>query len=1004
MTSELVTSEIAAANVLHALATSCSEPVPAAHDTQMELDDPQVAWFVERGALDVFVAERRADGTGALAAPLAHLLRAGAGRLAFGVEPMADDDLALVAKGLPGSQLRRVPVRMLAGGWSHDDADPDADAGAHGSQRPRTPAGDAVLEQIDAWIEGFSAAVAGDLETRLAPDARLVVGGPVPEGGSVSAERGVVWLAGSNPDAAFLGTEPPSPDGPDLMAVTAATWVDLPDSAAVTVTSSAELARRIGVERLIATALAEFHRLAVGAMALNRRLLMADRANLRRSSSAWRRLDEAQARRGLRAVVRSHTRGAAEGPPLMVALRAVARHARVTVRVPPRSRADEGAPGLQEILDYSGLRRRRVRLAPSDRWWLGDGGALLAFRREDGGPVALLPTAVGRYRVFDPGSGRTEPVRGTTAATFGEDAWTLYRPITPDSPGGAARLSNLLRVAGGSLAADLSRLAVAGLVSGLLTMIPAIAIGALTERLIPAGAAGSLMQFAALLMGVALIAALAHVLRGTAVMRLEGRVATRIGAALMDWVLRVRPNAFRGIPAGELGTQVTTFQRLRDRMAGTAAGAFLSTMFLLPTFVVIFLHSATLGLAMSAIGAAAVIATAAIATSQVGPNRRYFKLARQLSGHLLQFISGIGKLRSARSEGAAFAAWARLYREQKRAEVRVASLSEHIAALGAALPLLAGAAVFAVALAGGAARLPLADLLVVYAVATMFFVSITALGAAFESIAAFAPSCNEVGAVLAAEMEPVPEGGGDVRLDGGVWFDRVSFRYEQEGPDDLTDVTIRAAPGEVVAIVGESGAGKSTLVRLALGLETPMSGGVYYDGHDLSRLDPSAVRRQVGVVTQESGLQPGTILSNIVGAAHDLTVDDAWRAARRAAIDRDIAAMPMGINTPVAENGMTLSGGQRQRVAIAAALVRRPRIIILDEATSWLDATTQQEVMTKMRATGVTRIVIAHRLSTIRDANRIYVLQAGRVVQEGTFEELSAVEGPFLELIRRQIA
>ena len=994
----------AAADALHALATSCSEPVPAANDAQVALDDPRVAWFVERGALDVFVVERRADGTGALAAPLAHLLRAGAGRLVFGVGQPPGSDLALVAKGLPGSQLRRVPVGMLAG----ESPDGDGDAGAHGSQRPRTPASDAsrdaVLTQIDAWIEGFSAAVAGDLETRPAPDARLVAGGPAPGGGSVSAERGVVWLAGSNPDAAFLGSEPPSREGPDLMAVTAATWVDLPDSAAVTVTSSAELARQLGVERLIATALAEFHRLAVGAMALNRRLLMADQANLRRSSSAWRRLDEARARRGLRAVVRSRTRGAGEGPPLVVALRAVARHARVTVRVPPRSRAGDGAPELQEILDYSGLRRRRVRLAPADRWWLGDGGAMLALRREDGGPVALLPTAAGRYRAFDPASGRTEPVRRTTAAAFGDDAWTLYRPIVPDSRRAAARLADLLRVAGGSVVADLGRLAVAGLVSGLLTMIPAIAIGALTERLIPAGAAGALVQFAALLMGVALIAALAHVLRGTAVMRLEGRVATRISAALMDWVLRVRPNAFRGIPAGELGTQVTTFQRLRDRMAGTAAGAFLSTMFLLPTFAVIFAYSATLGWATSVIGLAAVIATAAIATAQVGPNRRSFKLARQLSGHLLQFISGIGKLRAARSEGAAFAVWARLYREQKRAEVRVASLSEHVTALGAALPLLAGAAVFAVALAGGSARLPLADLLVVYAVATMFFVSITALGAAFESIAAFAPSCNEVGAVLAVQREPVPEGGGDVRLDGELSFDRVGFRYQPEGPDVLTDVTIRAAPGEVVAIVGESGAGKSTLVRLALGLETPASGGVYYDGRDLSRLDPTAVRRQVGVVTQEGGLQPGTILSNIVGAAHDLTVDDAWRAARLAVIHRDVAAMPMGMNTPVAENGMTLSGGQRQRVAIAAALVRRPRIIILDEATSWLDAVTQQEVMAKIRATSVTRIVIAHRLSTIRDANRIYVLQAGGVVQEGTFEELSAMEGPFRDLIRRQTA
>ena len=312
----------------------------------------------------MFVVEWRADGTGAMAAPLTHLLRAEAGRLVFGVGQTHGSDLGLVAKGLPGSQLRRVPTRMLAGGSSHD-----ADAGAHGSQRPRTPAGDAVLAQIDVWIEELSATVAGDLETRPAPDVRLVAGGPATGGGTVSAERGVVWLTGSNLDATFLGTELPSPEGPDLMAVTAATWVNLPGSVAATVTSSAELARQIGVGRLIDTALAEFHRLAVGAMALNRRLLMADRANLRRSITEWRRLNEARARRGLRSVVR----GALDGPPLVVALRAVARHAQVTVRVPPRPRGWRGSAGIAG--DTGPLRP-----APPPRT-IGAGRSLVAGRR-----------------------------------------------------------------------------------------------------------------------------------------------------------------------------------------------------------------------------------------------------------------------------------------------------------------------------------------------------------------------------------------------------------------------------------------------------------------------------------------------------------------------------------------------------------------------------------------------------------------------------------------------
>ena len=241
-------------------------------------------------------------------------------------------------------------------------------------------------------------------------------------------------------------------------------------------------------------------------------------------------------------------------------------------------------------------------------------------------------------------------------------------------------------------------------------------------------------------------------------------------------------------------------------------------------------------------------------------------------------------------------------------------------------------------------------------------------------------------------------------LEGGLRFDAVSFRYEDAGPPVLDRVTIDARPSEFIAIVGESGAGKSTLVRLALGLETPTGGAVYYDGCDLAHLDPVSVRRQVGVVLQDGGIQGGTVLENIIGLDQTLTVDDAWRAARQAAVDRDIASMPMEMHTSMGERAATMSGGQSQRIRIAAALVRNPRILFLDEATNWLDRKSQTALMEGIRNSVATRIVIAHRISTIREAHRIYVLQAGRVVQEGRFDELAARDGPFRDLIRRQMS
>ena len=192
-------------------------------------------------------------------------------------------------------------------------------------------------------------------------------------------------------------------------------------------------------------------------------------------------------------------------------------------------------------------------------------------------------------------------------------------------------------------------------------------------------------------------------------------------------------------------------------------------------------------------------------------------------------------------------------------------------------------------------------------------------------------------------------------------------------------------------------------MRLALGLEEPSAGGVYYDGRDLAKLDRRSVRRQIGVVMQDGMLQPGTLLDNIIGVNEDLTIDDAWNAARRAAVDSDIAEMPMEMLTVVGDSSSLFSGGQTQRIRIAAALVRNPRVVLLDEATSWLDARSQAQVMRGVESLAATRIVIAHRLSTIRAADRIYVLDAGRVVQQGTFDELYAVEGTFRRLVQRQL-
>ena len=240
-------------------------------------------------------------------------------------------------------------------------------------------------------------------------------------------------------------------------------------------------------------------------------------------------------------------------------------------------------------------------------------------------------------------------------------------------------------------------------------------------------------------------------------------------------------------------------------------------------------------------------------------------------------------------------------------------------------------------------------------------------------------------------------------LSGAIEVSHLTFAYGEGKKDVLHDVSFQVAAGENVAIVGHSGCGKSTLVRLLLGFEQPKSGAIYYDGQSFAELSPPSVRAQMGVVLQNGQLMTGDIFTNIVGQTA-LTQDDAWAAAEAAGIAEDIREMPMGMQTVISEGSNNISGGQRQRIMIARALAGKPAILIFDEATSALDNRTQAIVTESLNKLKTTRLVIAHRLSTIKECDRILVMDKGRLVESGTYEELLAQDGVFAQLVRRQVA
>ena len=964
------------------LAAESGASVSCAGNLPLDIGDPQCVWFIDRGAVDLFLIESR---EGLEQSAPQHVLRADAGRLLPGVTPHVEDTaLGLMAKGLPGTVLQRLSIASLAAVRSAE-----------------------LAEQVDTWVTGVSATLSRDVMHRPRPDVLAEPGESLPAmEGTLSARRGVVWVSEPPPDAGlFLSLIDPAESRPDgdagagAIPLTPASWLTLMKEAQLCARSSETLAD----EGLLLPALAGFHAMAFSLERLNRRLATVDQANLERARVTNRRTDEEGARRRLFNLYGlSEEKGtpAAGDSALHEALRTIGRHEGIDFRRPARSDTSDPAAVLNDVLDASGVRARRVRLDPQERWWIGDSGAMLAFRADDGQPVALLPGRLGNYREVDPVTRRNTRVTAERAESLLADAWLFYRPLPPDGIGPR----DLFRLARQGVTTDFMRFVVVGLLGGLVMLLPAVVLGFIADEVIPSGEPGLLYVVTAALAAFAMMGALLHVLQGTALMRIEGRAASRTEAAFWDRLLRLPPSFLHRYPAGDLAMRGMTFQNLRDAAQDVVANAVLSVVFLSPALLLIFFFDAMLGGVALVFALLSLIVTVVLGLRQISPQGRVIRAVRRVAGRLFQLVNGISKLRGDGAEGSAFAAWAQDYREQKQAELEVGAFEEHLQALGAALPLVAGAVLILAATLPDRETIAVGDFLVVYTVFMVFQTAVTRLGTSFGAVAAIMPALDQVKPFLAELREMEAEGEPVEHLGGEVLFDHVSFRYHPDGPLILDDVSIHARPGEFVAIAGESGAGKSTLFRLALGLDRPSAGAVYYDGRDLEHLNVKQVRRKIGTVPQDIRLHPQDLLDNIVAEHDDATLDEAWEAARLAAVDAEIRAMPMGMLTPVGASASVTSGGESQRIVIARALLRSPRILLLDEATNWLDNDNQARIMGDLAILTSTRIVIAHRLSTLRHADRIYVMRSGKVVQEGSFAELANTEGVFQDLVRRQMA
>jgi ABC-type bacteriocin/lantibiotic exporter with double-glycine peptidase domain len=452
---------------------------------------------------------------------------------------------------------------------------------------------------------------------------------------------------------------------------------------------------------------------------------------------------------------------------------------------------------------------------------------------------------------------------------------------------------------------------------------------------------------------------------------------------------------------GDLALRILGIDTIRRILAGQGLNGLIGGVFSLASLGVMVIYDVRLTL--FALGYALVAAAILflVGRQQMRLERIVYEHKGVVTSRLMEILGGIAKLRVAAAELRAFARWSNAFADQRANDARSGRLGAWQMVAATSLPILGTLCVLAIA-GGRAEPLDVAAFAAFNSAFGQFTAALLGLTGAINVSIEAAPLFARIRPVFEATLEV-----GDSRVDPGplgghVAVRNLSFRYSAEGPWTLDNVEFEARPGENIAIVGASGSGKSTLLRLLLGFETPALGGVYYDGKDLETLDLRLLRRQIGTVLETAGLVPGSIFDNIAGSA-PLTREQVHEATQLAGLDADIAAMPMGLESFVMEGGSQLSGGQRQRVMIARALVNRPQLIYLDQATSALDNRTQAIVGASLATMNCTRIVIAHRLSTIRAADRILVLEGGRIVESGAYDELVSREGPFQRLVRRQL-
>ena len=647
------------------------------------------------------------------------------------------------------------------------------------------------------------------------------------------------------------------------------------------------------------------------------------------------------------------------------------------------------------ILRPQGIMMRKIRL--KGKWWRECVGPLLGHTK-DGRLATLIPTRSGLgYEYRDKQGGLHKIGKHEMEQELQEMAYSFTKPLPLRQLTIKDLIKYMWNVVPGS---NLVFMVIAALLVVLVGMFTPMVNMIIFDSIIPTGDTEDLPPIVGLLVGAAVCTLLLSFNRNLYIMRIKQIVELHTQSAIMARTFLLPPTFFSKHPSGELTMKLYNVTLLCDLLSEKTVGALLTSALSIIYMVQLWIYGGKL--LIPALGILVLQANFVFIYYylQVDKNSKHTQLADKLSGLEYNMFTGIQKLKLTGSENRAFTRWLDQYTHQAKLMYNPLFWHRMLPALLALLGIGGTAILYWFTMRN---NINASDFIAFNSAYGMMAAAVTELEGAIVELSKVKPLFDSVRPILEEVPEIEAKAAQVDFLTGSIHMSHVSFRYQDNGPLVLDDINLDIMPGEYVGIAGKSGCGKSTLMRLLLGFEKPLSGGIYYDNHDLEKVDKTSLRRRIGCCLQSGSLFTGDIFHNITITAPWSTHDDAWEALRMASLEEDVRNMPMGLHTVVSEGGGGFSGGQKQRMLIARALISKPDVIFFDEATSALDNISQKQVSENLDQLNCTRVIIAHRLSTIRHCDRIIVIDKGKIVEEGNFEELMEKKGLFYEMSLRQL-